>query len=85
MNETWRGVIFHEQVLNRVTGPQSHLGISSATYKNLCGLQGEGRGTITDKEVLAAIGWVKTLKVRSHMRGADAGGGGRKIGFNTNH
>ena len=23
--------------------------------------------------------------VRSHMRGGDAGGGGRKIGFNTNH
>ena len=25
------------------------------------------------------------IKVHSHMRGADAGGGGRKIGFNTNH
>ena len=25
------------------------------------------------------------VKVRSHMCGADAGGGGRKIGFNTNH
>ena len=25
------------------------------------------------------------FKVRSHMRGADAGGGGRKIGFYTNH
>ena len=25
------------------------------------------------------------LKVRSHMSGADAGGGGQKIGFNTNH
>ena len=28
---------------------------------------------------------VTMLKVRSHMRGADAGGGRRKIGFNTNH
>ena len=27
----------------------------------------------------------KVHKVRSHMRGADAGGRGRKIGFNTNH
>ena len=31
----------------------------------------------------SAISW--GLKVRSDMRGADEGGGGRKIGFNTNH
>ena len=27
----------------------------------------------------------ESVKVRSHMRGADVAGGGRKIGFNTNH